>query len=97
MKKIFSQDPKHQKIAMLYNYVDRAIKLSDEKYHDENITKVKSFFNENESKNYNRVVVIPFVEWVYERISHRLKNYQINVVSKPVNSLNNITKGTYNY
>ena len=36
---IFSQHPKHQKIAMVYNYVDRAIKLSDEKYHDENVQK----------------------------------------------------------
>ena len=118
-----SQHPKHQKIAMVYNYVDRAIKLSDEKYHDENITKVKSFLNdnnypdffinkyvtsrlnkirnnnnnytkENKSKNYNRVVVIPFVQGVYERISHKLKNYQINVVPKSANSLNKIiTKG----
>ena len=33
----FSHHPRHQKIAIIYNLVDRAIELADKKHHSNNI------------------------------------------------------------
>ena len=59
---------------MVYNYVDPAIKLSDEKYHNENIIKIKSFLNKN---NYPYSYTNKYVSSRLNKIRHNNSNYTI--------------------
>ena len=67
-----SQHPKHQKIAMVYNYVDLAIKLSSEQYHESNIKKIKSLFVEN---SYPRSFIDKHVSIRLNKIKYQNNTY----------------------
>lgn len=48
----YSNQPTHQKIAIVYNLVDRAIQLSHTDYHLENLDKVHKILSQNEYPNF---------------------------------------------
>ena len=47
-----SKHPRSQKKGMIYNLVDRAINLCNEKFLDENIEKVKSLLKQNDYRTW---------------------------------------------
>ena len=59
-----------QKIAMIYNLVDSAINLCNEKFHDENIEKVKSLLIQND---YPKWLIEKFIKIRIEKLKSDFK------------------------
>lgn len=77
-----SNHPKHQKIAMIYNLIDRALILSDKKFHHKNMSIVNQILSSN---NYPQIFIKKYAS---RRISI-LKNCNFNLNNRNYGENNN--------
>ena len=73
---VHSQNPNNNKIAIIYSLVDKAIKLSDESFHNENLSLIKQLLFDNDYP----------VDLVNTRIEKRLKFFNNNSKKSKVNT-----------
>ena len=80
-----SNHPKHQKISMIYNLIDKSVILADKKFHSENIKLSKSVLYANEYP-------IDFVEKYVKKRLQKIKNdtFYTNVTPNNNNNQYNI-------
>lgn len=72
----FSHNPVHQKIGIVYNLVDRAILLADERFHTSNLEKIKIILNNN---NYPADFVQKNINNRLTFLKNRDKNHSNNI------------------